>query len=252
MNIILIVETFIAFVLAITLHEAVQAAVASALGDPAPAGAGRMSLIPARQMSAVGTIVAIVYSFAFPFSAGLGWGRPLSVDARRLRVGPNFGLIVVALSGIAFNLLLGVGIAFGLSLLPGYALLDSALTGCQGIGGALQNCLSSAQPAAVLRLDQFLYTFAVTNVVIAIINIIPLHPLDGYKILFALLPSRQAISLRRLEPYMELILLVILFVIPWLMGILNIPFDPGQILIRLARSITDGLATSIASFYILL
>src|SRR5262249_14060818 len=178
MNVILIVETFVAFVLAVTLHEATQAAVAAALGDPAPAGAGRLSLLPARQMAAVGTIVAIVYSFAFPFTAGLGWGRPVSVDARRLRVGPNFGLIVIALSGIALNLLLGLGIAFGLSLLPGYPLLDARLVSCQGIGGALQNCLSTVQPAAVLRLDQFLYTFSVTNVLVAIITIIPLHPPD--------------------------------------------------------------------------
>ncbi|MFI5272998.1 MAG: site-2 protease family protein [Ktedonobacterales bacterium] len=252
MNILVIVESFIAFVLAVTLHGAAQAVAAAALGDPSPAKDGRLTLAPRRQMAVVGTIVAIVYSFAWPASAGLGWGRPLTVDARRLRVGPNLGLILVALAGPVVNLLLGVVIALGLGFLPGYLALDGATLRCapgQLNGAALQQCFSAAQPAYLLRIDQFLFTFAVTNIVLALLNLIPLAPLDGYKILFALLPSPQAISFRRAEPYMELTLLIIFFVLPYLLGFLGIPFSPGDLLISLARSVAGTFAPAINMFY---
>ncbi len=258
-NVVVIVETFIAFIIAVTVHEAAHAAAAAALGDRSPVAAGRLSLAPQRQMAAVGTIVAIFYSFAA--IGGLGWGRPLSVDAKRLRVGPNFGLILVALAGPLLNLALGIAIAFGLAFLPGYAALGSRLAVClpsqagfltaNALHGVnLQACLSVAQPAYLLRIDQFLFTFAVTNIVLAILNIIPLYPLDGYRVLFALLPAPQAISLRRAEPYMEIILLVIFFVVPWLLGILSIGFDPGRILIGLAQSVAYGFAHNVGNFYL--
>jgi Zn-dependent protease len=249
-NVILFVETFIAFVLAVTLHEAAHAAAAAALGDSAPAAAGRLSLAPRRQMAAIGTIVAIVFSFGF-LPAGMGWGRPVDVDARRLRVGPNFGLILVALAGPLVNLVLGIGIALALPLVPGYPALGHALVKCSGTlpGEALQSCLSVAQSAYVLRIEQFAYVFAVTNVALALINIIPLHPLDGYKVLFALLPNRQAITYRDWEPYMELTLLVIFFVVPYILAFLTIGFNPGQSIISIARQITDDLAGNIGIFY---
>lgn len=259
MNIVLIVETFIAFVIAVTLHEAAHTAAAAMLGDRSPVAAGRLSLAPTRQMAAVGTIVAIFYSFSA--AGGLGWGRPITVDAKRLRVGPNFGLILVALAGPLLNLVLGVAIAFGLAFLPGYSELGGRVAVCNPVQGgflgpavhqgiALQNCLSTAQPAYLLRIDQFLFTFAVTNIVIALLNIIPLYPLDGYRVLFALLPAPQAISFRRAEPYMEIILLVIFFLVPWLLGILGIGFDPGRILIGLAQSLAGGFAPNILHFYV--
>jgi Zn-dependent protease len=250
-NIILFVETFIAFVIAVTLHESAHAAAAAALGDASPAAAGRLSLAPRSQMAAIGTIVAIVYSFGI-LPAGMGWGRPMDVDARRLRVGPNFGLILVALAGPLVNLVLGIGIVLALPLIPGYHQLAPAILGnCRDAlpGEALQSCLSVAQPAYVLRIEQFAYTFAVSNVALALINIIPLHPLDGYKVLFALLPNRQAITYRDWEPYMELTLLVIFFVVPYILAFLNIDFNPGQIIITFARNITDPFAINIAAFY---
>lgn len=258
MNIVLIVETFIAFIIAVTLHEAAHTAAAAALGDRSPVAAGRLSLAPTRQMAAVGTIVAIFYSFAA--LGGLGWGRPISVDAKRLRVGPNFGLILVALAGPLLNLVLGIAIAFGLAFLPGYAALSSHVFLCQPVqnplatvprqGLDLQACLSAAQPAYLLRIDQFLFTFAVTNIVLAILNIIPLYPLDGYRVLFALLPAPQAISFRRAEPYMEVILLVIFFLVPWLLGILSIGFNPGELIIGIAQSIANGFAHNVFGFYL--
>ena len=255
-NIILFVETFIAFVVAVTLHESAHSAAAAVLGDSSPAAAGRLSLAPRRQMAAIGTIVAIVFSFGL-VPAGMGWGRPMDVDARRLRVGPNVGLILVALAGPVLNLVLGIGIALALPFVPGYQHLGPLLNSrCPAYvfdlhlqGELLQSCLSAAQQAYVLRIEQFAYVFAVSNIALALINIIPLHPLDGYKVLFALLPNRQAITYRDWEPYMELTLLVIFFVVPYILAFLTISFSPGQLIIGFAQQITDNFARNIGIFY---
>jgi Zn-dependent protease len=257
-NVIWIVEVFIAFVIALALHESAHAAAAAALGDGTPLSNGRFSLAPRRHMSAIGTIVAIVFAMG-TVPTGLGWGKPVDVDARRLRVGPNFGLILVALAGPLVNALLGFAVLFGLRLLPGANALQVSFDRCSGsesgsalgfalAGQPLQTCLSGAQNIAVLRVEQFLFAFAVSSIALALLNIIPLHPLDGYKILFALLPNRQAVRYRDFEPYMEFTLLVIFFVLPVLLRFVGIPLNLGNLLVlapayNLAGAVVGNLVT---------
>lgn len=253
---IFMIETFVAFVLAIGLHEAAHAGMAALLGDSTPVSKGRLSLNPLRQMSAIGTIVAIVHCLSVQ-PAGLGWGKPMDIDARRLRVGPNFGLILVALAGPLLNLALGFGVAFLVTLIPGYSHLGSSfLSDClvhdHTTGRSLEVCLQGAQPAYVLRIEQFAMAFAVTNVAIALLNIIPLHPLDGYKVLFALLPSRQAIAYRNLEPYMEFFLLILLFLVPYVLSILSISFSPGIWIISRAYDLVQIVATDVMQLFLFL
>lgn len=261
-NVIWIVEAFIGFMIALALHESAHAAMAAALGDGAPLSNGRLSLAPRRHMSAIGTIVAIAFAMKPVFLAptGLGWGKPVEVDARRLRVGPNFGLILVALAGPLVNALLGFAVLFGLRLLPGANALSISADRCSNllIGGViggqpLQTCVSGAQNIAVLRVEQFLVAFAVSSIALAILNLIPLHPLDGYKILFALLPNRQAIRYRDFEPYMEFTLLVIFFVLPVILGFVGISLNLGNLLvISPAYSLAQSVAGNLVPLFLLL
>lgn len=249
-NVIQIVETFIAFVLALVLHEYAHASMAALLGDGAPASRARLTLAPRRHMAAIGTISAIVFAVS---GIGLGWGKPLESDARRLRVGANVGLILVALAGPLLNLILGVGITLGLRYVPDYQQLNVASLKCGGFGSELQTCLSviSNQSAAVLRVEQFLFIFAITNILLAIFNLVPLHPLDGYHILFALLPNGQAITYRNWAPYMEMILLAIFFVLPVLFQTAHIPFPQlGAIFYSLAGSIADSVSGGVFARFV--
>jgi Zn-dependent protease len=204
-------------------------------------------------MAAVGTVVAIVYSVGL--LGGIGWGKPVSIDARRLRVGPNFGMFLVALAGPAVNLLFGLAAAFGLRLLPGYHRLDVAAADCgvgitvSHVGLPLQACMSHAQPGYLLRIDQFLFVFALTNFLLVLVNLIPLHPLDGYKILYALLPAEPAISLRRYESYMEFALLVLFFVVPVVLGLFSIPFSPAFFLWQGGLRIAENIASNVGVFF---
>ncbi len=264
-NVIWIVEAFIGFMIALALHESAHAAMAAALGDGTPLSNGRLSLAPRRHMSAIGTIVAVVFAMQPVLLAptGLGWGKPVEVDARRLRVGPNFGLILVALAGPLVNALLGFAVLFGLRLLPGANALQVSFERCTGLdlavgglavgGQPLQTWLSGAQNIAVLRVEQVLVAFAVSSIGLAILNLIPLHPLDGYKILFALLPNRQAIRYRDFEPYMEFTLLVIFFVLPVILGFVGIPLNLGNLLVlKPAYSLAQSVAGSLVPLFLLL
>jgi Zn-dependent protease len=247
------IETFVAFVLALILHNCAQALMAAALGDPTPVNKGRFSFLPGAHLSAIGVIVAIVTSISAV--CGLGWGKPVETDAPRLRPGPNLGIIIVALTGIVTNLVIGLGIAFGLAFLPGASALERAWAECSGQAGSkLLLCFSEhgAQPGWLLYIQQFLIAFAVTNVGLALLNLIPLYPLDGYYILFAILPSGPAITYRNAIQYMELILLLILFLIPYLLQILQIRFDPALIIGNLARSLIYSVGSPAFSYYLAL
>lgn len=254
MNVILMVETFIAFMLVVTIHGAVQARVATLLGDSTSRLRGRLSLWPPRQLSAIGVIVGIVFSVGSQ-GAGIGWGKPLELDARKLRIGPNFGTIVVALSGLLFNALLGVAILLLFNLLPQTTAVASqgSLAAMQGLFGSALQGQVHALPGWALRIEQFFYIFALTNIGVAILNIFPLHPLDGYHVVFALLPSRQAIGWRNFAPWMELILLIILFVIPVILAFLRIQFSPAYQFVMLpAQLIASALTPINPAFFLLL
>lgn len=253
MNVIVIVETFVAFIIAITLHEAAHAGMAQLLGDSTAVRQGRLSLAPGRQMAAPGTLVAIFLSFSA--LAGLGWGRSMEVDAQRMRVGANLGTILTALAGPALNLILGLAVAFGLAMAPGVPAL-AAHPGCYAAlqggthGLVLQDCFGAAQPAYALRLEQFAMIFAVTSIVLALVNLLPLHPLDGYHILFALLPSSAAIRYRNWMPYMEMILIILFLALPLLLLAFGVGgFNPGRWFASWANDIVGNITGWVYSFY---
>ncbi|HZC06229.1 MAG TPA: site-2 protease family protein [Ktedonobacterales bacterium] len=255
MNTLVVVETFIAFVIAVTLHEAAHAAMAGLLGDGVSWSAGRMSLNPRRQMAAIGSIVAITLSFGIPLGGlpvGLGWGKPVEIDTRRMRVRPDTGVFLVALAGPVFSLAMGFLFAVILRFMPGYQALALFSGRCAGATGSiLQVCLSHAQPVWQLRLEQFLFVLAATNVLIALLNLIPLHPLDGYGMLFALLPNGPAVRYRDFQPYMEVVLLVIFFLIPYVLELLGLSqLNPGFWLGFLAQMVTGGITGPIYPTFI--
>jgi Zn-dependent protease len=232
-NTILMTMTFAAFVLAMGIRYATQAFVAAMMGDGSPARDRRLTLNPARQLAPLGTMVALISAFpAQGFLAtsavpiGLGWGKPIRPNSLRLSAGPNAGLVIIGLSGIVVNLLVGSLAALLLALLPIHSLtLNEVAIHCGNSlpGGALQSCLSFWQPAWALRLEQFVFVFASVNLLIGLLNIIPLFPLDGYHILFAFLPTNAAVGYRNNEFVQEMVLVGLLFFLPFLLQIIGAP-----------------------------
>jgi Zn-dependent protease len=196
-NVVLALMIIGSFLVAIILHECGHALVALWLGDPTPRREGRLSFNLFSHLDPVGTLLAVILAF-LPVGAGpvgLGWGKPVKSDPWKLRGGPNAGTLFVAIGGLLTSLIVGlifaVVLRFVIPLIP----LDNAIA---------------------LRLPQLITVFASVNISLAIFNIIPLYPLDGYQILYTLLPSRQAMQFARSAPYGPFIILALLFLLPFL------------------------------------
>jgi len=181
---------------AITLHEAAHGYVARYFGDPTAAQAGRISLNPLRHIDPMGTIVVpLVLLFATKLMGGgllFGWAKPVPVNWSRLRR-PKRDMLWVALAGPASNLLMAIGWVLFLRAL----LMLDLISGPQDFWALMAS-------AGVQ-----------VNLILMALNLLPLLPLDGGRIVFSLLPPRLAWRYGRIEPY-GLVILVVLMMLGWL------------------------------------
>jgi Zn-dependent protease len=195
-NVVLAFMIIGSFLVAVIIHEFGHSLVATMLGDPTPRKEGRLSPSLRTHLDPVGTMLCVILAF-FPVAAGpvgLGWGKPVKVDPWKLRGGPNFGTLLVTLGGLLMSLVVGVLFAVILRFIP-LSLLNNVYT---------------------MRITQLVIVFASVNICLAIFNLIPLYPLDGYQIVYTLLPSRQAVQFAKSATYGPFIILGILFLLPFL------------------------------------
>lgn len=195
----------------ITLHEAAHGYVARIFGDPTAYEAGRISLNPIRHIDLVGTIVVplvLLFSTKLLGGAGLlfGWAKPVPVDWGRLRR-PKRDMLWVALAGPASNIIMAIIWAIALRLLAD--------------GGAIQDDFWVQMAIAGIQV----------NLILMALNLVPVPPLDGGRIVFSLLPGRMAYKYSRIEPYGLAILIVLM-----LTGALWVVLQPllafGQVIIN--------------------
>lgn len=179
--------------LAIMLHEVSHGYVAERFGDPTARLLGRLNLNPFKHLDPIGTLAVFIFGF--------GWAKPVPVNQGNLRQ-PRRDMIWVALAGPTANILLALLSALLLRTL-GY--LDSS-----GIGES-QIYLQVTTPIKMMA-GFSLYI----NVLLGMLNLLPVPPLDGGRILAGILPEAQAKLLNRLEPFgFVLILLLIFFTDLW-------------------------------------
>lgn len=175
--------------LAITLHEASHAYVAHRCGDSTAKMLGRLSINPLRHVDLIGTLlvplaVAVMSNFHFVF----GWAKPVPIGWNNLKK-PRRDMALVAAAGPASNfimaLLWAVILKIGLSLNPGTSVLALylVLTGQAGI---------------------------LINLVLAFLNLLPIPPLDGSRVLTSFLSPKHAYQYSKLEPYGFFIILALL------------------------------------------
>ena len=173
---------------AITVHEAAHGYAARHFGDNTAYMMGRITLNPFKHIDPIGTLLVpgLILLASKALGGGLlfGWAKPVPVIASNLR-SPRRDMGLVAAAGPGANLLmaLGWGIAMKLVLVTGMA-------------------------------DEFFirvaYAGILVNIALAVLNLVPLPPLDGGRIVTSLLPLRLAIPYSRLEPYGIFILLGLL------------------------------------------
>jgi Zn-dependent protease len=178
--------------LAITLHEAAHGYVARHFGDMTAYAQGRISLNPARHIDLVGTIIVPVLILVLSKLAGgagmlFGWAKPVPVNYSALRR-PRQHMLWVAAAGPAANLAMALAWA---------AVFKTA----------------DVLPANYFTSPMFLMAKAGidVNLVLMLLNLLPILPLDGGRILASLLPRRLAWRYAKLEPWGFPILLLLLF-----------------------------------------
>lgn len=175
--------------LAITLHEAAHGYVARMFGDSTAYMLGRVTLNPVKHIDPVGTIIvplAIVLVSKLSGGAGFlfGWAKPVPVNFANLRH-PKRDMIWVAAAGPGVNLLMAIGWALVLRLLLS--------------AGFQEEFFIEMAKAGVF-----------VNIGLMALNLLPLPPLDGGRILVGLLPHSLALALSRVEPYGFFILIFLL------------------------------------------
>lgn len=177
----------LAFVIAITIHEAAHAYMADRLGDPTPRLMGRLSLNPIVHYDRIGTTLLIVLIFmrevlkipVIPF----GWAKPVQIDPYNL-ANPRRDSALISVAGPASNFLVAA------------------------ITALIINLLVNSEFAIYATL---LIPTVVLNIILGLFNLLPIHPLDGGKIFVGLLPENEAQDADRfLQQYGFIILLFLI------------------------------------------
>lgn len=175
-------------VLAITLHEAAHGWVANKLGDPTAKALGRITINPIKHIDLIGTVIVplvLVVLGGFVF----GWAKPVPVNARNFKK-PLEHMAIVAIAGPVSNLLMACFWALIMAFAVNWLEPDQWLK----------------RPMAMMAQAGVLI-----NLVLMVLNLLPLLPLDGGRVVTGLLPPRLAVIFMKIEPYGLIILLLLLF-----------------------------------------
>lgn len=170
---ILFIVLAICLVLSLTVHEFAHALAAHKLGDDTAKYLGRLSLNPAKHLDPLGTLLLL--------TLGFGWGKPVPFNPNNLKK-PREGGAIISFAGPLSNLILGVI----------FAILHNLVGNSLGI------------------LSLFFYFMVYYNLLLAFFNLLPFHPLDGFKVVFGLLPRNLALQWMQMEQFGLLILIVLL------------------------------------------
>ncbi len=171
---------------AVTLHEVAHGWAAKQLGDSTAADMGRLTINPLKHIDPMGTILVPLITFFFGGFI-FGWAKPVPINWNQLR-NTKRDIALVALAGPIANL-----------LMIGFWLLIAKIFVASAQGNYIANLLTLMAWAGI-----------VINSLLMILNLFPLPPLDGSRVVFSLLPAQLAYRYAKIEPYGLIILVILL------------------------------------------
>lgn len=183
MTILFLLINWVMLILAITIHEFSHAFMGDHLGDPTARLAGRLTLNPLPHLDPIGTVLLPLFSILSGLPILIGWAKPTPFDPFNLK-NPKSDSAKIAFAGPISNVLIAVFFSLILRL-PFIGLLDYWVIG-------------------------FIQLFIKLNIVLAVFNLIPVHPLDGFKVVAGLLPKKYYHDWLELERYGMIFLLFLI------------------------------------------
>lgn len=166
--------SLVSLVMAISIHEFAHAYIADRLGDPTPRIQGRVTLNPLAHLDPIGTVALLLFGF--------GWGKPVQFDPFNLRH-PARDTSMIALAGPISNLILA------------------------SLCSIILHIAAFSLPTIVLIFFIVLIKF---NILLAVFNLLPIYPLDGFNIVAGLLPEKKSKEWRELSNYGIIFLIVLI------------------------------------------
>jgi len=182
-------------IFAIVFHEVAHGWVANRLGDPTARDLGRLTLNPIPHIDLIGTIIMPLMLFMLTDGRMLfGYAKPVPINPHNFK-DPKKGMALSSLAGPGVNIVMAVICSFLLRVVMA------------GLEGKMPETVWSwfATPVTLM-----LGYGIIINVVLAVLNMIPIPPLDGSRVVYWLLPDRQAAVYYRLEPYGTFILMALI------------------------------------------
>ena len=167
----------ISLIISISIHEFAHAFIASKLGDPTAKLLGRVTLNPLAHLDPLGTFLLLF--------AGFGWGKPVPFNPIYLK-NPKRDVAIISFAGPASNFLLAILVSIVIHLTP------------------------QTDLGLFTLIHYLLYMIAFYNLVLGFFNLIPIHPLDGFKVVNGFLPHELSIQWMQMAPYGIWILLVLI------------------------------------------
>ena len=203
----------IPMLLAITVHEGAHALCANYLGDNTARYQGRVSLNPIKHIDPIGSILFPLICFIMHSPIFFGWAKPVPINPNNLS-NPKRDSMLIALAGPISNILMAIAWAIAAKIV--FMIAQQGTTQFANIS------------------YNFFFIMAMQgifiNAILATLNLLPIPPLDGSKVLNGLLSNSMATKFSKLEPYGIIILIILM-----LTGVLSQIIQPGAFLI------TNGL-----------
>jgi len=214
-NVMQYVYIIIVLLLSLSFHEFSHAFISYKLGDPTARDHGRLTLNPIKHLDPLGTIMMVASMIG---GAGIGWAKPVPINPTYYK-NKKAGTMLVSIAGPVSNLLLSFVFVFPLLY----------------IGSRFDiNALDSSD--LNLMIFSISRMFVLTNINLAVFNLLPVPPLDGSKILSGILPSRQYYQFMRYENYIGIVFILVIFMFPGILrGVLYAVANPvSSVMIKIA------------------
>ncbi len=222
-----------AILISLSFHELFHAYVSYRQGDPTAKRLGRLTLNPLKHLDPIGTLMLVASMFS---GFGFGWAKPVPIDPAYYK-NHKWGTVLVSIAGPLSNLLLAFIFSFPMALIAienGITLsaIYDSYSGYYGSGLSFKAILFNVSKS-----------FYIINIGLAIFNILPIPPLDGSKILTAILPAKTYFGIMRYERYIGMAFLALMVLRPGILSTLLNPLRTG------VEAVFRFLATPILSLF---